>query len=112
MAHPLLDLLSSGVVLADGAMGTMLYEAGRPLDDCLDATNLSHPEIVARIHLDYLNAGATIIETNTFGANRFRLESHGLADKVQEINARGVRIAREAREISGSSALVAGSVGP
>ena len=112
MAHPLLDLLSSGVVLADGAMGTMLYEAGRPLDDCLDATNLSHPEIVARIHLDYLNAGAAIIETNTFGANRFRLEAHGLADKVQEINARGVRIAREAREISGTSALVAGSVGP
>ncbi|MGC4191561.1 MAG: bifunctional homocysteine S-methyltransferase/methylenetetrahydrofolate reductase [Thermomicrobiales bacterium] len=112
MAHPLLDLLSAGVVLADGAMGTMLYEAGRPPDDCLDATNLSHPEIVARIHLDYLNAGANIIETNTFGANRFRLEAHGLIDKVQEINARGVRIAREAREISGSSALVAGSVGP
>lgn len=112
MAHPLLDLLSTGVVLADGAMGTMLYEAGRPLDDCLDATNLSHPEIVARIHLDYLNAGANIIETNTFGANRVRLEAHGLADKVQEINARGVRLAREAREISGSSALVAGSVGP
>ncbi|MGC4108627.1 MAG: bifunctional homocysteine S-methyltransferase/methylenetetrahydrofolate reductase [Thermomicrobiales bacterium] len=112
MAHPLLDLLSAGVVLADGAMGTMLYEAGRPLDDCLDATNLSHSEIVARIHLDYLNAGANIIETNTFGANRFRLEPHGLADKVQEINARGVRLAREAREISGSSALVSGSVGP
>lgn len=112
MAHPLLDLLAAGCVLTDGAMGTMLYEAGRPLDDCLDATNISHPEIVARIHLDYLNAGAAIIETNTFGANRFRLEPHGLADKVLEINARGVRLAREAREISGSSALVAGSVGP
>ena len=112
MAHPLHDLLSAGVVLADGAMGTMLYEAGLPLDDCLDATNRSHPEIVARIHLDYLNAGAAIIETNTFGANRFRLETHGLVDAVQDLNARGVRLAREAREISGSPALVAGSVGP
>ena len=112
MAHPFLELLESGVVLGDGAMGTMLYEAGRSLDECLDAVNLSHPDIVARIHQDYLSAGAAVIETNTFGANRYRLEQHGLADKVESINARGVRIAREAREISGSSALVSGSVGP
>lgn len=112
MAHPFIELLESGVVLGDGAMGTMLYEAGRSLDECLDAINLSQPEIVARIHQNYMLAGANIIETNTFGANRYRLEPHGLADKVDAINARGVRIAREAREISGSSALVSGSVGP
>jgi len=112
MAHPLIELLEAGVVLGDGAMGTMLYEAGRSFDECLDAVNLSQPDIVARIHQEYLSAGAMVIETNTFGANRYRLETFGLADKVNEINARGVRIAREAREIAGSSALVAGSVGP
>lgn len=112
MAHPFIELLGLGVVLGDGAMGTMLYEAGRSLDECLDALNLSQPEIVAGIHQRYMIAGANVIETNTFGANRYRLEQHGLADKVQAINARGVRIAREAREICGNSALVSGSIGP
>jgi len=112
MAHPLLERLQSGVVLADGAMGTMLFEAGHDLDACLDALNLTHPADVANVHRGYLNAGADIIETNTFGANRFRLESHGLADKVRDINFRGVKIARDEREISGRPALVAGSVGP
>jgi len=112
MAHPLLDRLDSGVLLADGAMGTMLFEAGHDLDDCLDVLNLTHPEDVAAIHRGYLNAGADIIETNTFGANRYRLENHDLADKVRDINFRGVKIAREEREISGRPVLVAGSVGP
>lgn len=112
MAHPLLDRLDSGILLADGAMGTMLFEAGHGLDACLDALNLSHPGDVAAIHRAYLNAGADIIETNTFGANRFRLEAHGLADKVRDINFRGVKIARDEREISGRPVLVAGSVGP
>jgi homocysteine S-methyltransferase len=112
MVHPLLERLDQGALLADGAMGTMLYEAGRSLDECLEAVNLSQPEIVAGIHRAYINAGAELIETNTFGANRFRLESHGMADKVQQINSRGVRIAREEREISGRSVIVSGSVGP
>ncbi|HVL24507.1 MAG TPA: bifunctional homocysteine S-methyltransferase/methylenetetrahydrofolate reductase, partial [Thermomicrobiales bacterium] len=112
MAHPLLDRLAAGVVLGDGAMGTMLYEAGHAFDECLDALNLTHPATVAQVHRSYLNAGADVIETNTFGANRFRLESHGLVDKVRDINFRGVKIAREEREISGRPVLVAGSIGP
>ena len=112
MAHPLLDRLDAGIVLSDGAMGTMLFESGHALDACLDALNLSHPADVANVHRSYLNAGADIIETNTFGANRYRLETHGLADKVRDINFRGVKIAREEREISGRPVLVAGSVGP
>ncbi|MGH2604880.1 MAG: homocysteine S-methyltransferase family protein, partial [Dehalococcoidia bacterium] len=99
-------------MLTDGAMGTMLYEAGTPLDDCFDALNLSAPAAVAAVHRAYLEAGADIIETNTFGANRFRLEGFGLANKVREINRKGVRLARDAREIAGVSALVAGSIGP
>jgi homocysteine S-methyltransferase len=112
MAHPLFDRLKNGVMLADGAMGTMLYEAGRSLDECLEAVNLSDPDTVAAIHRAYIAAGATIIETNTFGGNRFRLEAHGQAENLQKINSRGVRIAREQREISGQDIIVSGSVGP
>jgi len=112
MTHPFLNRLAAGPTLGDGAMGTMLYAAGIALDESFDAINLSRPEIVAATHLAYLNAGADLIETNTFGANRFRLESFGHAGRVKEINKRGVRLAREAREISGSAALVAGSIGP
>ena len=93
-------------------MGTMLYESGHELESCLDALNLSSPQTVAAVHRAYINAGADIIETNTFGANRMRLEVHGLADKVRDINFRGVKIAREEREISGKPILVAGSIGP
>jgi homocysteine S-methyltransferase len=112
MVHPLFERLQGGVILGDGAMGTMLYEAGRSLDECLEAVNLSQPEVVASIHRAYIAAGADMIETNTFGANRFRLESHGQADNLKQINSRGVRIAREQREISGRNVIVSGSVGP
>jgi len=112
MANPLLTRLADGVVLADGALGTMLYAGGAALDESFDALNLSRPELVAATHRAYLEAGADLIETNTFGANRYRLEHFGLADKVLEVNKRGVRLAREAREIAGRAALVAGSVGP
>ncbi|MCC6791380.1 MAG: bifunctional homocysteine S-methyltransferase/methylenetetrahydrofolate reductase [Thermomicrobiales bacterium] len=112
MNHPFLHRLNEGVLLMDGAMGTMLHSAKVGIDDCFDQLNLTRPELVGSIHRAYLAAGADIIETNTFGANRFRLEGFGLGDRVRDINFRAVRLAREAREISGSSALVAGSVGP
>jgi len=112
MAHPFTTALEQRVLLFDGAMGTMLYEAGRSLDESLDALNLSHPDLVANVCRSYINAGADVIETNTFGANRVRLEHHGLADKVRDINVRGVKIAREEREISGRPVLIGGSVGP
>lgn len=112
MANPFTTALSMRPLLFDGAMGTMLYEAGRSLDECLDALNLSQPDVVTSVYRQYINAGADVIETNTFGANRIRLEHHGLADKVRDINFRGVKLAREEREISGRSLFVAGSVGP
>jgi methionine synthase I (cobalamin-dependent)/5,10-methylenetetrahydrofolate reductase len=96
----------------DGAMGTMLHSAGIGIDDCFDHLNITKPELVSSIHQSYLVAGADIIETNTFGANRYRLDQHGLENRVRDINLKGVKIAREAREICGSSAFVAGSVGP
>lgn len=112
MTHPFLERLQSNVVLSDGAMGTMLYDAGVQLDQCFDELNLSNPALVASVHRGYLEAGADIVETNTFGGNRFRLQQFGLGDRVRDINLRGVKIAREQREICGRPALVAGSIGP
>jgi len=112
MTHPLLARLATGPVLADGAMGTMLYAAGASLEESFDALNLSQPDLVLGVHRAYLEAGADIIEANSFGANRFKLEQFGLADRVRDINRKAVRLAREAREIAGRPALVAGSVGP
>ncbi|MGH9719451.1 MAG: homocysteine S-methyltransferase family protein [Bryobacteraceae bacterium] len=93
----------------DGAMGTMLIEQGVPVESCFDELNLSSPAAVSRIHCAYVRAGAGIIATNTFGANRERLSTFGLGEKVAEINQAGVRLAREA---AGSAAFVAGAVGP
>ena len=112
MPHPFADRFAPETLLLDGAMGTMLYEAGVSLDDCFDALNVTKPELVASVHRQYIAAGADIIETNTFGANRYRLEPFGLGDNVREINRRAVKIAREEREISGRPVLIAGSVGP
>lgn len=112
MEHPFLARLARGPLLADGAMGTELFRRGITNDQCLDALNLGLPDIVQQIHRDYISAGAELIETNTFGANRFRLESYGLADQVREINRAGAAIAREAREIMGEHIFVAGAIGP
>lgn len=112
MTHPLLERLNTGPILADGAIGTMLYAAGASLDESFDALNLTRPDLVLGVHRAYLEAGADLLEANTFGANRFKLEPFGLADRVREINRRAVKLTREAREITGRPALVAGSVGP
>ena len=101
--------LESRAMVADGAMGTMLYAKGVFINRCYDELNLSSPDLVRGIHLEYVKAGAEIVETNTFGANRMRLEGFGLADRLRAINEAGVRIAREA---AGDEAFVAGSVGP
>src|ERR1700722_16718707 len=88
-------LFAGGTGLCDGAMGTMLYARGVFINRCYDELNLSQPELVREIHAEYLQAGAEVVETNTFGANAFRLEMHGLKDKVREINVAGVKLARE-----------------
>ena len=99
-------------LLFDGAMGTLLYSRGIPQRACLDELVLSHPELISTIHREYLGAGADAIETDTFGANRFRLADYGLEKLAAQINRRGAQLAREARDTAGRDALVAGSVGP
>jgi homocysteine S-methyltransferase len=101
--------LQRGPVLCDGAMGTMLYSKGIFINRCYDELNLSQPELVAGIHQEYVKAGAEILETNTFGANLFRLARHGCQGRVVEINRAGVELARSA---AGNDVMVAGSVGP
>ena len=110
------DILATRPVLADGAMGTVLYARGLQISRCYDELNLSDPALIQGVHEEYLQAGAEILETNTFGANRFRLGVHGLSDKVEAINAAGVRIARQAadrfRQKQESEIWIAGAVGP
>jgi methionine synthase / methylenetetrahydrofolate reductase(NADPH) len=108
----LAELLASQVVVCDGAMGTMLHTAGVPLDRSLPELNLSRPALVRDLHAAYVSAGARILQTNTFGANRLRLAAAGLEDSVSEINIAGARLAREAAQRAVHPVLVAGSVGP
>ena len=110
MATDLKTRLQKGAVLCDGAMGTLLLSKGIFIDRCYDELNLSQPDLIRGVHLEYLQAGAEVIETNTFGANRFRLSKHGCVDKLAEINRQGARLAREAAK--SFDALVAGAVGP
>jgi methionine synthase / methylenetetrahydrofolate reductase (NADH) len=105
------ERLKDAILIADGAMGSMLHEAVGP-QRCFDEVNATEPEAVFRVHQAYIEAGAQIIETNTFGANRFKLTPLGLADEVQRLNSRGVKIAREARESASREVLIAGSIGP
>ena len=103
------DVLARRALVADGAMGTMLYSKGIFINRCFDELNLSAPDLVREVHREYVQAGAEIIETNTFGANRLRLGAFGMVDRLEAINLGGVRIAREA---AGDRAFVAGSIGP
>jgi methionine synthase / methylenetetrahydrofolate reductase(NADPH) len=105
------ERLKHSILIADGAMGSLLHESVGP-QRCFDELNSTEPEAVFRVHQDYIEAGAHIIETNTFGANRFKLAPLGLADEVQRLNSRGVKIAREAREAASREVLIAGSIGP
>jgi homocysteine S-methyltransferase len=110
------EILASRSLLADGAMGTVLYARGIFINRCYDELNLSDPGLILSVHEEYLQAGAEILETNTFGANRMRLGRYGLAGKVAEINAAGARLARQAvnnlKQKQAGEAWVAGSVGP
>lgn len=99
-------------ILSDGAMGTMLHAHGAGDETCFDALNLSQPAMVAEIHREYIEAGSTMIQTNTFGANRFKLTQHRLEDKLVEINQTGVELARRAVLASYKDVLIAGDVGP
>jgi methionine synthase I (cobalamin-dependent)/5,10-methylenetetrahydrofolate reductase len=106
---PLLAALRTDVLVVDGAMGTQLYERGVLYTVCFEELNVTRPELITKVHEDYLRAGAQIIETNTFGANALRLEKHGMQGRVREINLAGVKIARAA--VAGR-AYVAGAIGP
>ena len=112
MKHPFLTALEERILLADGAMGTLLQSRGVPNTACLEAVVLDDADKVRRIHEDYIAAGADIIETNTFGANRYRLARHGLEKRVHEINFKAARLARDAREIHGRPVFIAGAIGP
>ena len=107
--RPLLDAIRAGVLVVDGAMGSQLYERGVLYNTCFEELNTSRADLVAKIHGDYVRAGAQLLETNTSGANALRLEKYGLSSRVRELNAAGVRIARQA---AGGLCYVAGAIGP
>jgi 5-methyltetrahydrofolate--homocysteine methyltransferase len=101
-----------GILMADGAMGTLLFEAGLQFGDPPDRWNVEHPDRIGRVHRAYLDAGSRIVLTNTFGSNRFRLKLHGLEERVAEFNRAGAAIARAEVDAGRSAALVAGDIGP
>jgi len=106
---PFLERLEEGAVVCDGAMGTMLYARGIFVNRCFDELNLSSPDLVRSIHEEYVDAGADVLETNTFGAHALKLAPHGFDRQVRKINREGARLAREAAQ---GRALVAGAIGP
>jgi len=108
----LLEQLKRSTVLADGAMGTMLHSRGIGFEKCFDELNLTNPAAVAAIHREYIEAGAQIILTNTFGANRFKLSKHGLETQIIEINKAGVELAKRVAAASFKDVLIAGDLGP
>ena len=106
---PFLEAIDERVLVCDGAMGTMLYSKGVFINRCFDALNLTEPGRVAEVHQEYVRAGADVVETNTFGANRIKLRGFGLADRLRDIN---VEAARLARTVANDQAYVAGAIGP
>jgi methionine synthase / methylenetetrahydrofolate reductase(NADPH) len=107
--RPFLEAIDDRVLVCDGAMGTQLYSKGVFINRCFESLNLTNPELVGGVHADYLRAGADVIETNTFGANRIKLRAFGLSEKVGAINAAGAQIARR---LARDKAYVAGAIGP
>ena len=109
-----LDAIDRRVLVCDGAMGTLLYSKGVFINRCFESLNLTHGELVGGVHAEYLRAGADVIETNTFGANRIKLRAFGLSDKVKSMNLEGARLARSAADghASGRDVFVAGAIGP
>jgi homocysteine S-methyltransferase len=110
--NPFLQRLHEQPLLCDGAMGTMLYARGASSEQCLEQLVIDRPGWVTGIHQAYASAGADVITTHTFGANRIRLAQHGLDDKVRELNFRAVRLVRDVREVTGRALFIAGNVGP
>src|ERR671919_440727 len=112
MSRRFLDRLERGpVIVADGGMGALITSAV-PRLRCPEEANVRAPEAVVSLHVGYINAGAELIETKTFGANRRKLAAHYLDEEFEAINSTAVRLAREAREISGKEVFIAGSIGP
>lgn len=111
-SHPFLQRLVETPLLADGAMGTMLYAKGASSEQCLEHLVLSKPAWVSEIHQAYATAGTDIIKTHTFGASRIRLADYGLGDKVRDLNFRAVKLVRDVREVTGRALFIAGDVGP
>jgi methionine synthase / methylenetetrahydrofolate reductase(NADPH) len=106
---PFVDALAARVLVCDGAMGTMLYARGVFVNKSFDALNVANPDLVGGVHREYVRAGADVLETNTFGANRLKLAAFGLAEQLHAINVAGVRIARQAAR---DHVYVAGAIGP
>ena len=114
---PFLEAIDERVLVCDGAMGTLLYSKGVFINRCFESLNLTDPDLVCSVHAEYVRAGADVIETNTFGANRIKLRAFGLSEKVATINLEGARLARRAALRRGTGqpddrAYVAGAIGP